>query len=124
KRRRSGAAFSSCRCRSSSFCNGRYAHGRTAGAHRIALDPRARTACTLRPRAGSRRWCRWTSSGARLMETAGLWMLAAVAALTPATGLASWMLVIGVALVSGLLGVMFGVVAPSLLTGVQSRILG
>jgi len=58
------------------------------------------------------------------METAGLWMLAAVAALILATGLPAWVLLAGVALGFAALGVAAGAIPLPLLTGVPSRLLG
>jgi tripartite ATP-independent transporter DctM subunit len=58
------------------------------------------------------------------METAGLWMLAAVAALILTTGLPAWVLLVGVALGFATLGVAFGAIPFSLLTSVPSRFLG
>jgi tripartite ATP-independent transporter DctM subunit len=58
------------------------------------------------------------------MESAGLWMLAAVAALILATGLPAWVLLIGVALASSAAGVAVGKVPLELLTGIPSRLIG
>ena len=58
------------------------------------------------------------------MDAAGLWMLAAVAALILATGLPAWMLLIGVALAFAAIGVAVGKVPLSLLTGIPSRLIG
>ena len=58
------------------------------------------------------------------MESAGLWMLAAVAALILATGLPAWMLLVGVALVFAAFGVAVGKVPSELLTGIPSRLIG
>jgi tripartite ATP-independent transporter DctM subunit len=58
------------------------------------------------------------------MEAAGLWMLAAVAALILATGLPAWVLLVGVALAFAATGVALGKVSPALLTGIPSRLIG
>jgi TRAP-type mannitol/chloroaromatic compound transport system permease large subunit len=58
------------------------------------------------------------------MEAAGLWMLAAVAALILATGLPAWMLLVGVALAFAAAGVALGKVPLTLLTGIPSRLIG
>src|SRR5438034_8848323 len=58
------------------------------------------------------------------MQPAGLWMLAAVAALILATGLPAWLLLVGVALGFAALGVAVGAIPFSLLTSVPSRLVG
>lgn len=58
------------------------------------------------------------------MRTAGLWMLAAVAALMLATGLPAWVLLAGVALGFAVFGVIAGAIPPALLTSIPSRLLG
>jgi len=58
------------------------------------------------------------------MESAGLWMLAAVAALILATGLPAWMLLVGVAFAFAAIGVALGRVPLPLLTGIPSRLIG
>jgi len=58
------------------------------------------------------------------MESAGLWMLAVVAALILATGLPAWMLLIGVALAFAATGVALGRIPLEFLTGIPSRLIG
>lgn len=58
------------------------------------------------------------------METAGLWMLLAVAALMVVTGLPAWVVLIGVALVSCVIGLVAGVFAVPLLSALPARMLG
>src|SRR5258705_2885404 len=58
------------------------------------------------------------------MRTAGLWMLAVVAALMLATGLPAWVLLAGVALGFAVLGVTIGAIPPALLTSIPSRLMG
>jgi tripartite ATP-independent transporter DctM subunit len=58
------------------------------------------------------------------METAGVWMLLAVAVLMITTGLPAWVVLIGVALVSSAIGLAAGVFTWSLLQAVPSRLLG
>ena len=58
------------------------------------------------------------------METAGVWMLLAVAVLMITTGLPAWVVLIGVALVSSVIGLVAGVFTWSLLQAVPSRLLG
>src|SRR5256885_246310 len=58
------------------------------------------------------------------MESAGLFMLIAVALLMLATGLPAWMMLTGVALIFSVLGVTAGVVPLPLLSGIPSRLLG
>ncbi len=58
------------------------------------------------------------------METAGLWMLAAMAVALIATGLPAWMLLIGVAMAFALTGVACGAFSFALLSALPSRLLG
>ena len=58
------------------------------------------------------------------MESLGLWMLAAVAALILATGLPAWMLLAGVALAFASVGVAVGKIPVQLLSGIPSRLIG
>ena len=58
------------------------------------------------------------------METAGVWMLLAVAVLMITTGLPAWVVLIGVALVSSAIGLVAGVFTWSLLQAIPSRLLG
>jgi TRAP-type mannitol/chloroaromatic compound transport system permease large subunit len=58
------------------------------------------------------------------METAGLWMLLAVAALMVLTGLPAWIVLLGVALVSCVIGLVAGVFAVPLLSALPARMLG
>lgn len=58
------------------------------------------------------------------METAGLWMLLAVAAVMVVTGLPAWVVLIGVALVSTLVGLAAGVFDYALLGALPSRVVG
>jgi tripartite ATP-independent transporter DctM subunit len=58
------------------------------------------------------------------METAGLWMLAAVALLMVATGLPTWMLLLGVASAAAATGVALGAFAWPVLTALPARLLG
>src|SRR6516162_8018587 len=58
------------------------------------------------------------------METAGLWMLAAVAILLVATGLPAWVVLIGVAVAAAGAGAAAGAVPLPLLAGIPSRLLG
>jgi TRAP-type mannitol/chloroaromatic compound transport system permease large subunit len=52
------------------------------------------------------------------METAGVWMLVAAAALIIATGLPAWMMLVGVALVYSLAGVILDVIPLALLSSI------
>jgi tripartite ATP-independent transporter DctM subunit len=58
------------------------------------------------------------------METAGLWMLAAVGLLMIATGLPAWIVLIGVATLACLVGLGAGVFTLPLLSALPSRVLG
>ncbi len=58
------------------------------------------------------------------METAGLWMLAAVAVLLLATGLPAWMVLTGVALAFAGGGALLGVFSPALITALNARLVG
>ena len=58
------------------------------------------------------------------METAGVWMLGAVALAMVATGLPAWVVLIGVALVASVVGLAAGAFPWSLLTALPSRLLG
>jgi tripartite ATP-independent transporter DctM subunit len=58
------------------------------------------------------------------MATAGLWMLAAVAVLMIATGLPTWVVLIGVSLASSILGIVCGAIDLPLLTALPARLLG
>jgi tripartite ATP-independent transporter DctM subunit len=58
------------------------------------------------------------------METAGVWMLLAVAMLMIATGLPAWVVLIGVSLISTAIGLVAGVFTWSLLQAIPSRLLG
>ncbi len=58
------------------------------------------------------------------METAGLWMLAAVAALLLATGLPAWMVLTGVALAFAGFGAALGAFPLSLIAALASRLVG
>lgn len=58
------------------------------------------------------------------MATAGLWMLLALAALMVATGLPSWLLLLGVSMAFAAFGVAAGVVPLSLLEGLPLRLIG
>src|SRR5215471_4767946 len=58
------------------------------------------------------------------METAGVWMLLAVAVLLVVTGLPSWIVLIGVALVASAIGLATGVFTWTLLQALPSRLLG
>ena len=58
------------------------------------------------------------------METAGVWMLLAVGLLMAATGLPAWIVLIGVALASALVGLAAGAFAWQLLQALPSRLLG
>jgi tripartite ATP-independent transporter DctM subunit len=58
------------------------------------------------------------------METAGVWMLLAVALLMITTGLPAWLVLIGVALISSAIGLAAGAFTWSLLQAVPSRLLG
>jgi tripartite ATP-independent transporter DctM subunit len=58
------------------------------------------------------------------METAGLWMLGAAAALMLATGLPAWIVLTGVALAFSAIGIAAGAFAPALLAALYSRLVG
>jgi tripartite ATP-independent transporter DctM subunit len=58
------------------------------------------------------------------MESSGLWMLAAVAALMIVTGLPAWVVLIGVALGFALLGAAVGAFSLSLMTALYPRLVG
>jgi len=58
------------------------------------------------------------------MESAGVWMLVAVGLAMVATGLPSWLVLIGVALVSCVIGLAAGAFTWPLLTALPSRVLG
>src|SRR5689334_12586728 len=58
------------------------------------------------------------------MESAGLWMLLAVALVMVATGLPAWIVLIGVATLSCIGGLSFGVFGLPLLNALPSRVLG
>jgi tripartite ATP-independent transporter DctM subunit len=58
------------------------------------------------------------------METAGVWMLLAVAVLMVATGLPAWIVLIGVALVFSVIGLAAGAFTWPLLNALPSRLLG
>jgi tripartite ATP-independent transporter DctM subunit len=58
------------------------------------------------------------------MESAGLWMLAAVAAVMLATGISSWVALVGVAGAFGLAGVALGLFPAALLAALPARLLG
>lgn len=58
------------------------------------------------------------------MESAGLFMLLAVAILMIATGLPSWIVLVGVAMLFAVGGVAFGVFPAALLTALPSRVIG
>ena len=58
------------------------------------------------------------------METAGLWMLVAVALLMVTTGLPAWVVLIGVAVVSSVIGLLAGAFTWPLLSALASRVLG
>src|SRR4249920_2835723 len=58
------------------------------------------------------------------METAGVWMLLAVAMLLVTTGLPAWIVLIGVALVASGIGLATGVFTWTLLQALPSRLLG
>src|SRR3954471_23285647 len=58
------------------------------------------------------------------METAGLWMLAAVAVLMIATGLPAWIVLTGVAMAFVGIGVAAGVFGMDLLLALQARVVG
>lgn len=58
------------------------------------------------------------------METAGLWMLLAVALLMIITGLPAWMVLIGVALASCVIGLAAGAFSLPLLSALPARMLG
>ncbi len=58
------------------------------------------------------------------MDSAGVWMLLAVAALMLATGLPTWILLIGVAIAFAALGVLTGAFSLALMTALPGRIIG
>ncbi len=58
------------------------------------------------------------------METAGLWMLLAVALVMVTTGLPAWIVLIGVAMVSCIIGLTAGAFDFALLSALPSRVLG
>jgi tripartite ATP-independent transporter DctM subunit len=58
------------------------------------------------------------------MATAGLWMLAAVAVLMIATGLPTWVVLIGVSLAFSIVGIVCGAIDLPLLTALPARLLG
>jgi tripartite ATP-independent transporter DctM subunit len=58
------------------------------------------------------------------MQSAGVWMLIAVAAAMVATGLPAWMVLLGVALLSCLIGLAAGVFELALLGALPPRVLG
>ena len=58
------------------------------------------------------------------METAGVWMLAAVALLMVATGLPAWMVLTGVSVASAFIGLATGAFTWTLLQALPSRLLG
>jgi TRAP-type mannitol/chloroaromatic compound transport system permease large subunit len=58
------------------------------------------------------------------METAGVWMLVTVGLMMVTTGLPAWIVLIGVALVSSLVGLAAGAFTWPLLTALPSRVLG
>jgi TRAP-type mannitol/chloroaromatic compound transport system permease large subunit len=58
------------------------------------------------------------------MESAGLWMLLAVALLMVVTGLPAWIILISVAMVSCIAGLSLGVFGLPLLSALPSRVLG
>jgi len=58
------------------------------------------------------------------METAGLWMLLAVALVMVTTGLPAWIVLIGVAMISCMIGLVAGAFDVALLSALPSRVLG
>jgi len=58
------------------------------------------------------------------METAGVWMLMAVGLAMVTTGLPAWIVLIGVALASSVIGLAVGAFTWPLLTALPSRVLG
>ena len=58
------------------------------------------------------------------MPSAGLWMLAAVGGLMIATGLPTWVVLIGVSLAFSVAGILVGAIDPPLLTALPARLLG
>ena len=58
------------------------------------------------------------------METAGLWMLLAVALVMVTTGLPAWIVLIGVAMISCMIGLIAGAFDLALLSALPSRVLG
>jgi len=58
------------------------------------------------------------------MDTAGLWMLAAVAVMMAATGLPAWIVLCGVSLAGALVGIGMGAFDLPLVMGLPSRLLG
>src|SRR5258708_14913529 len=106
----------------------------------MALAPRARTfpgnpqsrilphslrGATPRHR-GAGAGCPRPPSGAKreMIESSGLWMLAAAAVLMLATGLPAWVVLTGVALAFSALGVALGAFEPGLLAALYSRLIG
>jgi tripartite ATP-independent transporter DctM subunit len=58
------------------------------------------------------------------MDSAGVWMLLAVAVLMIGTGLPTWVLLIGVALAFALLGILTGAFSLALMTALPGRVIG
>src|SRR5689334_20468959 len=85
------------------------------------LEARARSVRS----AGAVAWAsRDHASRSAVMQSAGLWMLIAVAAAMVATGLPAWIVLLGVALLSCIIGLAAGAFDLALLGALPSRVLG
>src|SRR5438477_2529721 len=90
---------------------------------RLFPDPRRwRAARRARAFASAPRSLR--ARAAHVMETAGLWMLAAAAVLMLATGLPAWVAISGVALAFSAAGIALGAFGPDLMLALYPRIVG